>query len=61
MLISTEEQLSGEDSRELTIQVSKKASPSVWGRLPSTIYLALFCLCFYSFSHCPKIDDPFIC
>lgn len=43
MLVSTEEQLSGEDSRELTIWVSRKASPSVWEMLPSTIYLALLC------------------
>lgn len=61
VLISTEEQHSGEDSRELRIQVSKKASPSVWRMLPSTICLALFCLYFYSFSLSPKIDDPFMC
>lgn len=40
----------GRNSRELTIQVSKKASPSGWGMLPSTIDIAVFCLYFYSFS-----------
>lgn len=59
VLVSTEEQLSGEDSTELTIQVSKKASPSVWGMLPSTIFLAL--LCTFTPFLSPKIDDPFMC
>lgn len=62
VLISTEEQLSGKDSRELTTQVSEKASPSVQGMLPNTtLYLALFCLYFYSFSLSPKIESPFMC
>lgn len=50
-LVSVEEQLSGEDSRELEIQVSKKASLNVHGMLPSTtLYLALFQFCFYFYS-----------
>lgn len=51
MLVSVEEQLSGEDSRELQIQVSEKASLNVHGMLPSTtlsLILFLFCFCFYS-------------